>query len=724
MKKCFLFLVMASVCLASVYGQSKLSNKTAVFIEQQKQMTAGEMRRSPMSKMIKMNNGRQMVDCYVHFNGEIDENILAMYDAELRVRFDELNIATVSVPVDALESLSENDKIAMVEVSTPADFKLDFARQISLVDPVLNAQAPLSQSYLGRGIIVGVVDQELQYAHPAFWNQAHNRYRIKKVWNQQRSGNAPTGYSYGYEYVDSADILNAQYDIYEHQAESGHATHVMGIAAGADHSLNYYGLAQEADLVYVSCPGTSMTNIPEGIRYIFEKATEMNKPCVVNVSMGGNIGPHDGTSTESRLIEAMIGPGRLVCGSAGNEGDAKIHWNMSFTSEDTIGKTFYSSKSIDGYDFDYCPIDIWGDTNSSYQVRFVVYNKNDHANIYETQWIDATPNSRQNVNVNVKQTVESSNDLYVTGTVSSEKVAANNRGNVYAVFQVRSLPNRAALGIEIKATSGEVHIFTAENYGSFSSSGQKNYGYTDGNTDMTVGEPTGVTRNIISVGAYTSYPRVYGTLGAKAGFSSMGPTLDGRIKPDISAPGQTLMSSLPDFGNIKGDRAASTTVDGKTYYYGYMQGTSMSSPYAAGVVAMWLEADPTLDYEDVIDIFRHTSCSDDFTGTTPNNSWGYGKIDAYHGLIYILGLNVGVQNPENPSVLAVYEEGNSDVFKIGFAKEMNDLTVRVSDMSGRIVYTSAEGDVMAGQEIQIDLSNMTPGVYMINVGGENYKVVR
>lgn len=724
MKKSFLFLVMASMCIASVYGQSKLSNKTAVFIEQQKQMTAEEMRRSPMNKMIKMNNGRQMVECYVHFNGEIDENVLAMYDAELRVRFDELNIATAAVPVDALESLSENEKVAMVEISSPAEFKLDFARRISFVDPVLNAQAPLSQSYLGRGVLVGVVDQELQYAHPAFWNQAHNRFRIKKVWNQQRSGNAPTGYSYGYEYVDSADILNAQYDIYEHQAESGHATHVMGIAAGADHSLNYYGVAQEADLVYVSCPGTSMTNIPEGIRYIFEKATEMNKPCVVNVSMGGNIGPHDGTSTESRLIEAMIGPGRLVCGSAGNEGDTKIHWSMSFTSEDTIGKTIYDSKSVEGYDYDYCPIDIWGDTNSSYQVRFVVYNKNDHSNLYETQWIDATPSSRQNVNVNVKQTVKSSNDLYVTGTVSSEKVAANNRGNVYAVFQVRSLPSRAALGIEIKATSGEVHIFTAENYGSFSSSGQKNYGYTDGNTDMTVGEPTGVTRNIISVGAYTSYPRYYGTLGAKAGFSSMGPTLDGRIKPDISAPGQTLMSSLPDFGNIKGDRATSTTVDGKTYYYGYMQGTSMSSPYAAGVVAMWLEADPTLDYEDVIDIFQHTSCSDNFTGTTPNNSWGYGKIDAYHGLIYILGLNVGVQNTEKPSVLAVYEEGNSDIFKIGFAKEMNDLTVRVSDMSGRIVYTSAEGDVMAGQEISIDLSSMTPGVYMINVGGENYKVVR
>jgi len=718
-------MVMASLCLANVFGQSKVSNTTAVFLEQQKQLSAEEFRLSPMGKMVKMNNNQQAVDCYVHFNGAIDEDVLAQYNAELHVRFDELNIATASVPVSAIEALSQNDKIALVEIAMPSEYKMNWARRISFVDPVLEPRAPLTQSYLGRGVIVGVVDQELQYDHPAFWNQDHTRYRIKKVWNQQKSGNPPTGFQYGYEHADSADILTAVCDINKSYAESGHATHVMGIAAGADHTLDYYGVAQESDIIFVSCPGTSMTNIPEGIRYIFEKADQMNKPCVVNVSMGGSIGPHDGTSTESRLIDAMVRRGRIVCASAGNEGDVRIHWGKTFTPTDTVGKTFYNEQDVKGYNYKPCMIDIWGDTASTpYKARIVVFNKDTKTTIYESAWFDGAPAMRQTSNITIQRTVSSTNDLLITGTYASEVNSVNHRGNMYFSLAIQSLPDRCKMGVEVVATDGTVNFYTSDTYGSFTASGQKQYGFSDGDYNITVCEPSGVTQNIITVGAYTSYPRYSGTLGAKAAFSSMGPTADGRIKPDISAPGQMLMSAYPDFDKIKDGRNASTTVGGKTYYYGYMQGTSMSSPYAAGVIAMWLEADSTLDVDRIHDVFHHSSTSDNATGTVPNNSWGWGKIDAYHGLIYILKLNVGVENTEIPSVLAIYEEGNTDVFKIGFAKEMNDLTVRVSDMSGRIVYTRAEGDVMAGQEISVDLSSMTPGVYMINVGGENYKVVR
>jgi len=724
MKKGFSILVMAFACLASVCGQSKLSNSTALFIAQQKQMTQEEMRLSPMGKMMKMENGRQMVDCYVHFAGAIDESVLAMYGAELHMRFDELNIATAAVPVEALEALSQNESVAMVEVAQPADFKLNWARQISFADPVINGDAPLTKSYLGRGVVLGVVDQELQYDHPAFWNAAHNRFRIKKVWNQGRSGTLPSGFTYGSELVDSAEIMRAGYDIKNSQAESGHATHVIGIAAGADHSLNYYGIAQEADIVFVSCPGSNMTNLPEGVRYSFLKATEMGKPCVVNISMGGNLGPHDGTSTESRLIEAMVGRGRIVCMSAGNEGDSKIHWAKTFSATDTIGKTFYSAKEIAGYSAKYCPIDIWGDTNQNYQVRVVAYDRNTHSYLYESPWYDAA--TQYTYNINVRQTIDKTDDMLFSGLVAASKSQYNNRANASITVNVTSLPNsRCAIAIEVKSTEdGTVNAYTSETYGYFTSYNQKNYGFTEGDKNITLAEPSGVTNKVIAVGAYTSYPKYSGTLGAKADFSSMGPTADGRIKPDISAPGQMLMSAFPDYDALKSSRNASTTVGDKTYYYSYMQGTSMSSPYAAGVIATWLEADSTLDYDRIIDVFRHSSTVDQFTGAVPNNSWGLGKIDAYHGLLYILGMTTQVQDVKMPAVLAVYEEGNSDIFKIGFAREINDLTVRVADMSGRIVYTSAEGDVMAGEEISVDLSNMAPGVYMINVDGANYKVIR
>ena len=717
---------MAFACLASVCGQSKLSNSTALFIAQQKQMTLSEMKHSPMGRMMKMENGRQMVDCYVHFNDAIDENVLAMYNAQLHVRFDEMNIATAAVPVDALEALSQNEKVALVEVANPAEFQMNWARQISMADPVINGDAPLTQSYLGRGVVLGVVDQELQYGHPAFWNAAHNKFRIKKVWNQARSGRLPDGFTYGSELIDSTEIMNAGYDIRSNDAESGHATHVIGIAAGADHTLNYYGIAQEADIVFVSCPGSNMTNIPEGVRYSFKKATEMNKPCVVNVSMGGNLGPHDGTSTESRLIESMVGRGRIVCMSAGNEGDSKIHWAKTFSANDSIGKTFYNGKEIPGFNYKYCPMDVWGEVDKTFDVRIVVFNKDSHEYVYESPWYNATPATQQTYNINVRQTVDATDDMMFTGMIAASKNAYNNRGNIMATVSLTSLPsNRYSLGIEVKSTDdGTINIYTSETYGTFVSYNQKSYGFTDGDVNITVAEPSGVTNKVISVGAYTSLRRYSGTLGDKADFSSVGPTADGRIKPDISAPGQMMMSAFPDYDALKDSRNASTEVGGKTYYYSYMQGTSMSSPYCAGVIATWLEADSTLDYDRIIDVFQHSSTVDAFTGAVPNNAWGWGKIDAYHGLLYILGMTTQVQDVNMPAVLAVYEEGNSDIFKIGFARDIDNLTVRVADMSGRIVYASAEGDVMAGQEISVDLNNMAPGVYMINVDGVNYKVIR
>jgi len=724
MKKRFLLLVAASLCLTSVFAQSKLSNASVLLLQQQNEKTKGISRIAPTDATIKMSNGRQVVSCYVHFKDAIDESVLEMYDAQLRVRFDEAKIATADVPVDALEALSENDKVFYVEVAQPLEFKLNTARTISKVDRINAVEEPLTRAYHGKGVLMGVVDQELQYGHPAFWNEDHNRFRIKRVWNQGISGTAPVGgFMYGHEYTDSANILTAKYDIVKSAAESGHATHVMGIAAGADHTLNYYGIAQEADIAYVACPGTYSNGIPEGIRYIFKQADDLNYPaCVVNVSMGGWQGPHDGTSTECTLIDGMIGPGRVVCMSAGNEGTDKIHWDKTFSATDTLGKTLFSLQDV-GADYKMAYCDMWGDTGKTYDVRFIVFDKNAKETIYESSWFSSQSSSPSPITV--KRTVKTTNDLYFQINLAIEVNPVNHRGNVLVKTTVFSLPDRTAFGFEVKANDGRVNVFTSEQLCTFSVlKAQESYGFTDGNTNMTLSEPSGVAKKVISVGAYTSHPKVYGTQGAKADFSSMGPTLDGRIKPDISAPGQTLLSAYPDFDKIKSGRSVSTEVGGQTYYYGYMQGTSMSSPYAAGVIALWLEADPTLDYDGIIDVFRHSSTVDSFTGAVPNNSWGLGKIDAYHGLLYVLGLSTNVQNPEIPSVLAVYEEGNSDVFKIGFSKEMNDLTVRVVDMSGRIVYTKEEGSVMAGQEISVDLSSMTPGMYIINVGGENYKVVR
>jgi subtilisin family serine protease len=128
----------------------------------------------------------------------------------------------------------------------------------------------------------------------------------------------------------------------------------------------------------------------------------------------------------------------------------------------------------------------------------------------------------------------------------------------------------------------------------------------------TVGEPA-TSPYVIAVGALTSrfssdHPRSFIDLGKIAFFSSRGPTRDGRLKPEVVAPGFYVLG--PEAGT--GD-------------YILEAGTSMASPVVAGLVALIFEENPNLDVNGVRGILYSQALSDGFTGSLPNNIYGYGK---------------------------------------------------------------------------------------------------
>jgi subtilisin family serine protease len=146
----------------------------------------------------------------------------------------------------------------------------------------------------------------------------------------------------------------------------------------------------------------------------------------------------------------------------------------------------------------------------------------------------------------------------------------------------------------------------------------------DGPACSTVNAPLSLYDSVFSVGAIDEF-------GNMAFFSSRGPvTADGsnRMKPDIAAPGVSVLSSLP----------------GGTY--GMNSGTSMAGPHVAGAVALLWSADPSL----VGDIDRteqllieaadpYTGSTDIgcFAGTVPNAAYGYGVLDVYEAVQMALG---------------------------------------------------------------------------------------
>ncbi len=118
--------------------------------------------------------------------------------------------------------------------------------------------------------------------------------------------------------------------------------------------------------------------------------------------------------------------------------------------------------------------------------------------------------------------------------------------------------------------------------------------------------------SIVSVGAVTFD-------GVLAGFSSTGPTNDGRTKPDVSAPGVHVLCALvPDS-------------------YGYQQGTSLATPLAAGSAALVLSARPELTPIQVRDALRATArplTENPRFPSSPNNFTGWGLVDAFKAALY------------------------------------------------------------------------------------------
>jgi hypothetical protein len=111
-----------------------------------------------------------------------------------------------------------------------------------------------------------------------------------------------------------------------------------------------------------------------------------------------------------------------------------------------------------------------------------------------------------------------------------------------------------------------------------------------------------------------------------AGFSLLGPTLDGRRKPDFVAPGSYVGTGL----------GILSTFPGETASYQVLRGTSMAAPHVTGMAALLWSANPSLigDYDATYALIRDSAraLSDTRCGDTPggpNNVYGYGRVNAY-----------------------------------------------------------------------------------------------
>ncbi|MBK7382467.1 MAG: S8 family peptidase [Flavobacteriales bacterium] len=200
--------------------------------------------------------------------------------------------------------------------------------------------------------------------------------------------------------------------------------------------------------------------------------------------------------------------------------------------------------------------------------------------------------------------------------------------------------------------------------------------------------------------------------GAIATFSSFGPTFDERAKPDITAPGVSVISSISLFTDNSYTLAAVANFQGQDYPFAAFSGTSMSSPAVTGIVALILEADPTITAAEVHALLKATARTDNQTGTIPpggSTRWGMGKVNAYRAVSELLGV-VSVPSISDTDIL-VWPNPARSILNISTGRNGVAL-VTIMDIAGRVVRSARHAD---GNAIVMDVLDLPSGTYSIRV---------
>jgi len=743
MKKLFssLAIIIAGFSVASAQNVSKpqLSPRTKCYLQQANQ----NANRVP-DYVYKNINGKPYISALIKVGAEVDQAKLEALGVYIGTKAG--NVWTAQIPLTQVTAFTNVPGIAYIAFDAPIFPVMDSARRQTHADSA-QLGINLPSGITGKDVVMGIIDAGFDFTHPAFFDTAYNLYRIKRVWTQKTVGMPPAGFAYGNEIADTAAIKAQSFD----NNILSHGSHVAGIAAGSGYgstnNRSLRGMAYESDIVMVGImpdPGqwvaAGESDIIDGINYIFQYGTSVGKPVVVNLSWGSTLGPHDGSSLFSQACDALTGPGKLFVCAAGNNGQDNVHLQKVFSATNNSVSTFVTfSPALDTY-HQFTWVDVWGDTGKTFCINVKLWNTASTA-------IDSTAIVCLDDNTHSFYLIGTNNDTcFVTITTAISEY--NSKPHAFIEFHSKVHDN---ICLTTTATSGTVNMWEGYvlpptgYYGALTNGG---YPWAvAGDTKMTVSD-IGCTKSAITVGAYTSKisfkdisgtTRSYsGTRGKIAPFSSLGPTEDNRIKPDIAAPGFAVASSIcsfdPTFDPTGGEYTYVTNeylsaVTGRTYRYAMLAGTSMASPCASGIIALMLQLKPGLSPDEVKNIINATAITDAATGVLPTagtTTWGHGKINAY-GVVNNMIKKESVKSTGiDPMDCFVYPNPNKGTFTLNYtSKNVEPITIQLSDMNGRVVSEQSWFVQKGANSKEISTLGLSKGIYFTKVSSaKGYSVIK
>lgn len=587
---------------------------------------------------------------------------------------------------------------------------LDKAVLDGRVDSVWNAY-DLPHGFNGEGVIIGVTDWGFDYTHPVFYDTNMISYRVLRAWDQFKAeGQAPEGFDYGAEYVGAEALLQAKCDTSNCYDFDYHGTHCASIAAGGGAGTVYRGVAFGANLLFCSILLDDVHYVIDAWRWMYNVAQQEGKRLVISMSWGVYfLDNMDGTGVLAEEVRRLSDLGVVFISSADNNGDERFHIGYSFTERDTTGSMFAFP-----YDNGY----LWGSSitmtnsaNSPFEFSLKVMNNNGSI-LAETPFITTANNDGY-----VDSFLVVNNDTLIF----NYSIISSSEYNQAPTVRLRVKRNNSyKFGIEVTAESGEFHAWNlAEitkaygNWGGAFSSSPAHPTWISGDMQHGIGVPANIPE-VLAIAAHVKgfvTSTGYHVGGNIADFSSFGPGLHGEMKPAVSAPGKNIVSAISSYtDSYSGTYTKTIEFNGRSYKFAQLSGTSMSCPFAAGVAALVLQANPYLSSEQVRGILMETAYNDSFTASAGPERFGYGKVDAYHAVLRALNL-VGVQDHQCATAThyTVFPNPASEQVFITAQTEADQIQCTIFDLAGRMVVN----ETLHSGVNTLNINHLPDGCYLL-----------
>lgn len=649
------------------------------------------------------------------------------------IGFETSGIIVCRLPVGLIAELTKLDEVRKIDIPRRVMPLMNLARKAMNVDAVHQGVKIHDDviPYTGKGVIVGIVDCGIQPAHKAFYDSDLTGTRIKRYVMTESSHESESEELIVDIYDTWNDIINAPAD----NSVGGHGTHVAGIAAGTDIGNDYYGVALEADLV-LSSVGKEIYDdeILAGIKSAVEYADDKGMPLVVNLSLGSAIGPHDGTGYVSDYLSEIADEGRIVCFAAGNDGSIRISLMQDFSVDASPLSSLFARKNY-GTPPQKIYSQLWSSDEKEFEIAFQVTDITTREVLYSSPYTSSRLSGGLTDEVVVLLDSENPNDSmfpeldkYFSGNILFATGVEESNGRyvseIYGDFENVDENTPYTLGISIKSEDG-AEVMAIADFSCCFFRGFGIDGFVNGNPEHSISDYC-TSPHVVSVGSWNSRETwtdvdgeqhflngdSYGVCGGIALYSSYGINLStGERLPHVVAPGTEIISSLNSEAEDL-DKATfvclEQSIDGVTYQYGNMTGTSMASPAATGVIALWLEADPTLTRDRIIDVLSK-SCIRDDAVVADSKKAGYGKIDAYAGLKYILTGESGISEvAADRDLKMMMRYLSDDAVEIVLSEKVETGECCICDLQGRQLLVQS----VSGNLIELPL-NLASGYYII-----------